>query len=98
MGRKAKRPKNGTSQKEERPEKTKLSKKRNSIKENNLKSESYSFTKPVVRVSDAAKKESGLRDGLRLRKDASPKPHLVVFHKREDKTKQTDIIGTRGLC
>jgi hypothetical protein len=97
MSRKAKSPKKRNVQKDEMPKNTKCPKPRKGFKERNTDLASYSFTEPVVRVSDIAKEESGLHHKIRPSQDAGTKAHFVVFHKREDKSNETDLIGTRCL-
>lgn len=97
MSRKAKCPKNRNVQKDEMSKRTNCPKTRKGFKERKADLASYSFTEPVVRVSDTAKEESGLRHKIKPSQDAGTKAHFVVFHKREDKSKETDLIGTRSL-
>jgi hypothetical protein len=61
---------------------------------------SYSFTEPVLRVrSDPAKKNSKLHGHHKVKpsQGKGTKARFDVFHKREDKSNGTDIIGQRSL-
>lgn len=76
----------------EKPKNSKPSQKRGT----DLKS--YSFTEPVIRVlKDKAKTKSGPQRKIRSSHNADTKDHVIVFHKRKDKSNDGDVLGTRNL-